>query len=191
MTFSDDVASHASVVSYDPAWPNEFSALASRIKDALGPLAQGIDHIGSTAIPGLVAQDCIDIQVRVDHINEEMVVPLFDAIGFRMRPEMSNRLEMTGGRPAPTLVFAPPVGERPSHVHVRASTSDVARRDLLLRDFLRADETARLAWNAFKRRLAQAAADVYEYDQLKAAATDVAMIAAEYWALQSDWIGTG
>jgi GrpB-like predicted nucleotidyltransferase (UPF0157 family) len=191
VTFSDDGASHATVVSYDPAWPNEFDALASRIKDALGPLALSIDHIGSTAIPGLVAKDCIDIQVRVDHINEEMVVPLFDAIGFRKRPEMSNRFEITGGRPSPTLVFAPPVDERPSHVHVRAAKSDVARRDLLLRDFLRADETARLAWNAFKRRLTQTAVDVYEYDQLKAAATDVAMIAAEYWALQADWMGTG
>lgn len=109
-------------------------------------------------------------------------------LGFRRRPEPWNQVENTGGRQWPKLVFAPPIGERAANVHVRESGSATARRNLLFRDFLRADEPARVAWGSFKQRLAQTTADLYDYGQIKQPATDVLMIAAENWARRAAWI---
>jgi hypothetical protein len=41
---------------YDPAWPSLFAALGVRLRNALGSVALRIDHIGSTAVPGLAAK---------------------------------------------------------------------------------------------------------------------------------------
>lgn len=141
--FPDELASGLAVVAYDPEWLREFRALASRLQAALGSLAQGVDHVGSTAVAGLTAKDCLDIQVRVDDLDANTLVPIFGTIGFRLRPEPWNRVEVTAGQRWPKLVFAPPIGERASNVHVRETTSATARRNVLFRDFLRADDPAR------------------------------------------------
>jgi GrpB-like predicted nucleotidyltransferase (UPF0157 family) len=138
--FPDEQVRGLAIVAYDPGWPREFRALAARLQTAFESLAQSIDHIGSTAIPGLAAKDCIDIQIRVDDLNENTIAPALDTIGFRLRPEPWNRVEVTAGTLWPKLVFAPPIGERASNVHVRETASANARRNLLFRDFLRADD---------------------------------------------------
>ena len=48
---------------YDPAWEELFDTEASRIADALGDLVVAIEHVGSTAVPGLAAKPTIDIAV--------------------------------------------------------------------------------------------------------------------------------
>lgn len=187
MPFPDELASGLVVVAYDPGWPREFHALASRLQTALGSLAQSIDHIGSTAVPGLAAKDCIDIQIRVDDLDENTVAPAFDTIGFRLRPEPWNRVEVTAGTRWPKLVFAPPIGERAANVHVRESASATARRNLLFRDFLRANDRARNPWGDFKQRLAHSATNIYDYGQIKSPASEILMIAAEDWVRRTAW----
>lgn len=49
----------------DPTWPQQYARLAARIRHALAPADLRIDHIGSTAVPGLAARDVIDIQLTV------------------------------------------------------------------------------------------------------------------------------
>ncbi len=187
MAFPDELAAGLAVVAYDPAWPQEFRALACRLQAALGPLARGIDHIGSTAVPGLAAKECIDIQVRVDDLDGKPILAAFATIGFRLRPEPWNRVEITAGKRWQKLVFAPPIGERASNVYVRETASATTRRNLLFRDFLRADDPARDAWGDFKQRLAQSATNVYDYGQIKSPATEILMIAAEDWARRTAW----
>lgn len=187
MPFPDELARGLSVVPYNPGWPGEFALLASRIKAALGPVATAVDHTGSTSVPGLAAKDCLDVQVRVGTLDEGSIVSGFGRIGFRVRDEWWNRSERTAGGQWPKLVFAPPVGERASNVHVRESTSETARRNLLFRDFLRANDSARDAWAGFKQRLAQVAADIYEYGQVKVGPTEILMMAAENWAAATGW----
>ena len=51
------------IVDYDPNWPKQFELLRSRIAPALGPVAAAIEHVGSTAIPGLAAKPIIDVDV--------------------------------------------------------------------------------------------------------------------------------
>lgn len=53
------------VVEYDPAWPELFAALAREVRAALGGVALRIDHVGSTAVPGLAAKPIIDVQISV------------------------------------------------------------------------------------------------------------------------------
>jgi GrpB-like predicted nucleotidyltransferase (UPF0157 family) len=53
------------IVSYDPAWPQRFAELGADLRRALGDVALRIDHIGSTAVPGLAAKPIIDVQVSV------------------------------------------------------------------------------------------------------------------------------
>lgn len=176
------------VVPYDVEWPDAFLALAGRVEAALGSLALEVDHIGSTSVPGLWAKDCIDIQVRVHALNEDEIVSRFEKVGFRVRPEAWNRVEVAAGREWPKLVFAPPVGERATNVHVRHALSATARRNLLFRDFLRASDTARNAWGDFKQHLARMGVDIYQYGQAKAGPTEILMIAAENWAADTGWV---
>jgi GrpB-like predicted nucleotidyltransferase (UPF0157 family) len=67
------------------------------------------------------------------------------------------------------------------------AASEAARRKLLFRDFLRANDTARDAWGDFKQRLAAMAVDIYQYGQAKAGPTEILLIAAESWARQTQW----
>ena len=53
------------IVPYQDRWPGEFAAIGRRLRSALGDAALRIDHIGSTAVPGLAAKDVIDVQVSV------------------------------------------------------------------------------------------------------------------------------
>jgi GrpB-like predicted nucleotidyltransferase (UPF0157 family) len=185
--FPDELARGLAVVAYDRGWPGEFAVLARRIQDALGTTAVRVCHVGSTSVPGLAAKDCIDVQVEAQGLDEDLIAGCFDRIGFRLRPEPWNRAEPTPAGPCPKLVFAPPEGERASNIHVVEAASEAARRKLLFRDFLRANDTARDAWSDFKQRLAAMAGDIYQYGQAKAGPTEILLIAAESWACQAQW----
>ena len=64
------------VVPYDPAWPSRFEAARRTILAALGAEAVSIDHVGSTAVPGLAAKPVIDIHLTVrDPANEAQGLP--------------------------------------------------------------------------------------------------------------------
>src|SRR5438445_5676030 len=88
----------ARIVPYDANWPREFVAVAADVRRALGPLALRIDHIGSTAVPGLAAKDVIDVQVGVAALDPEaaLVDPL-GAVGFVLRPGIVGDHRPPGG----------------------------------------------------------------------------------------------
>ena len=80
------------VVPYDPEWPALFAELAAQIRMALGPLALRIDHVGSTAIPGLAAKPVIDVQVSVETFDDiDEIARAMDAIGFAWRRNNPDR----------------------------------------------------------------------------------------------------
>lgn len=61
--------SHRSyLVSYDPYWPQDFQKVAAEIRSVLGGAIK-LHHIGSTAIPGLMAKDCVDVLGVVDDLS--------------------------------------------------------------------------------------------------------------------------
>ena len=186
MPFPDE-PNRVTVVDCRPEWPSEFDRIAGELRPVLGPAAIAIDHVGSTSVPGLAAKDCIDVQVTVAALDEAWAVTRMGLVGFRRRPEPWNRVEVSGGVACRKLVFAPPPGHRLCNVHFREQGGRNARFALLFRDYLRADETARQAWGAFKQRLAASVPDLADYGQVKAPATEVLIRAAELWAAQTGW----
>src|SRR4030095_11323436 len=71
------------IVDYDPTWPDQFEQLATALRRHLGDAVLAIDHIGSTAVPGLAAKDIIDIQVSVaDLADADRLAPAFPHAGY-------------------------------------------------------------------------------------------------------------
>jgi GrpB-like predicted nucleotidyltransferase (UPF0157 family) len=58
------------LVPYDPLWPAAFEDEKVRLAKALGPVAKGIEHHGSTAVPGLCAKPILDIMVGISPLSE-------------------------------------------------------------------------------------------------------------------------
>ena len=74
------------LVEYDPGWPARFEREAARIRIALGCKALLVEHVGSTAVPRLVAKPRIDIVLAVADSNDEaQYVPALEAVGYVLR----------------------------------------------------------------------------------------------------------
>ena len=70
---------------YDPAWPELYEREAEKIRTALGEHALGLEHAGSTSVPGLAAKPIIDIVLTVaDSADEDAYVPALEAAGYEL-----------------------------------------------------------------------------------------------------------
>jgi GrpB-like predicted nucleotidyltransferase (UPF0157 family) len=89
------------VVPYDPEWVGEFEREAAAIRDALSDVLVRIEHVGSTAVPGLPAKPIIDIQVSVGNIRERdsFVLPL-ERLGYLFAPDPDSPDYHFFGKPA-------------------------------------------------------------------------------------------
>ena len=130
------------VVAYDRAWPERFRAERERIDRALGQTARGVEHIGSTAVPGLAAKPIIDILLVVEDVDDEAAYgPALERSGY------VPRVHEPGHRMFRTL-------QRDVHVHVYSAGSPEIGRYLLFRDWLRESDADRDAYERVKRQLA-------------------------------------
>jgi GrpB-like predicted nucleotidyltransferase (UPF0157 family) len=136
------------IVDYDASWPARAAEELRRIEEALGPGAARLEHVGSTAVPGLAAKPILDLQLSVGALEPRApyVEPL-QRLGYLFAPAPE----------APDFHFfgKPPERPRSHHLHVCAVGSHHELRHLAVRDFLRShgDEAARYA--ALKRRVAE------------------------------------
>ncbi|MGD0881491.1 MAG: GrpB family protein [Acidimicrobiales bacterium] len=176
-----------------PEWVADFDELADSLSAALDGIAIRIDHIGSTSVPGLRAKDVIDVQVVVAELESDRIIQALELVGFKQRTAAWNLRDHVpadwAGNPEEwsKLVFAPPDTSRPSNVHVRRCGSPNERYALLFRDFLRANNGARDAWDRFKTQLATATGNLSDYGAVKDPATDVLLALAERWASDTTW----
>lgn len=178
------------IVPYQARWPGEFQAIAARLRDGLGELAARIDHVGSTAVPGLAAKDVIDIQITVAALDGGIEAAM-SALGYSIRPDI-RRDHRPPGFPQAEIewekrYFRPPPGQRRTHTHIRAAGRANQRYALLFRDYLRAQPASAAAYGELKRRLAACLADPETYPDVKDPAVDLIAIAAEDWAAQTGW----
>ena len=176
-----------------PEWVTDFAVLAERIEAALGVLVLRIDHIGSTSVPELPAKDIIDAQVIVDRLDRLSIIGALANAGFTQKDASWHLRDHIpagwAGDPEKwaKLVFATPPDERDGNVHIRVAGSPNERYALLFRDFLSADEMARVAWGRFKVELAGATENLTGYGTVKDPATDVLIGLAERWAADTAW----
>ena len=177
------------IVSYKESWPDEFAVIGAELCAGLGVLALRIDHIGSTAVPGLAAKDRIDIQVTVAGL-ETAVTQAMAAIGYELKRHIHDHIPPGGVADAAEWekwLFAPPDGQRPTNLHVRVQGRANQRFPLLFRDFLRGHPTHAAAYAELKRRLAAHLADPKMYPEVKDPAVDLIYFAAEKWAAETGW----
>ncbi len=160
----------------DPTWPATFERHRAVLARTLGAGARRIDHVGSTAVPGLAAKPIVDIQVTVvDPDDEAAFGPALEDAGYVLRVrEPRHRMFRTPARDV--------------HVHVWEAGSDDERRHLLLRDWLRVDEADRTRYEDTKRRLARRRwRDMNYYAEAKTPVITEIMARAEAWARREGW----
>jgi GrpB-like predicted nucleotidyltransferase (UPF0157 family) len=133
------------IVEYDPIWPSEFERLRDRAAEALGDLVVAVEHVGSTAVPGLAAKPVIDLVVVVDPNDVQAAADRLVAIGYSHKGNLGVE-----GREA----FDVPAGERRHHLYVSATDSEELRAQLAFRDRLRQDRALAAEYEALKRGLA-------------------------------------
>lgn len=160
------------LVAPDPGWPAAYALARDEILSFLPMPPLLIEHIGSTAVPGLAAKPVIDIIVLVAHMAPALAaISQLERIGYEFRPEVSS----------PTRLFLRRYGAdgvRTHHLHIHTDHGDV-RRHLLFRDRLRADATTRQHYEALKRDLARRhAGDREAYAKGKDAFIDAVVRAA-------------
>lgn len=168
------------IVAYDPEWPVAFEAAAARIQAALGEAALVIEHVGSTAVPGLAAKPVIDINLTVaDSADEAAYAAKLESAGYRLvirEPDWFEHRMFKGGAPAVNL-------------HVFTVGCPELGRMRLLRDWLRCSPEDVALYAATKRRLAaQSWTYVQNYADAKSEVVQAIMARAEAWATLDNYM---
>jgi len=150
------------LVDYDPEWPAAFEDERIRVRSAVGDVARGIEHYGSTAVVGLRAKPIIDILLGV--------APLDDWIKCK-RPLESLGYDYAENAGVPGhFIFGRgrDQSERTHLVHVVEFDGEPWRSNLAFRDALRADESLRAAYLRMKERAVTLAPEGRaKYNELK------------------------
>ena len=136
------------VVPYDAAWKTEFGKIKKEIENALGDLAICIEHVGSTAVEGLSAKPCIDIDVVIrDASDLDATVAALARIGYVHEGDLGIK-----GREAFDYADKPHLMKH--HLYVCAQGSAELLRHIAFRDFLRENSEAAEEYGRIKREAA-------------------------------------
>ncbi|MGX1974469.1 GrpB family protein [Streptomyces kronopolitis] len=181
------------VVDHDPAWQARGLALVAELRSVLAPLALHVEHIGSTAIPGMAAKPVLDLQVSVGDLQEAAHAfdqPLADR-GFQRSVHQHDHVP-AGCDDAPER-WTKRLWSRRRHsgedvnLHVRLLGAPNERLALLFRDWFRAHPEAVPAYSRFKSTLADTVDEVGVYSDVKDPVVDLVRTVAEPWADETGW----
>jgi dephospho-CoA kinase len=169
------------LVPADPSWPDQARRIVARLQTACGHRALRVDHIGSTAVPGLDAKDVIDVQVTVASLDvaDGLVDDLLQA-GYPRREHVTADVAKSDGRSTdsefdhtddPSLwhkrYHASADPGRRTHLHIRVDGWPNQQFALLFRDWLRAEQGVRDEYLAVKRDAAAAHSTKEQYADAK------------------------
>jgi GrpB-like predicted nucleotidyltransferase (UPF0157 family) len=177
----------------DETWPAQYQKTAYSIGEVLGDLAQRMDHIGSTSVPGLPAKDILDIQVTVATESElDDVAERMAAADWELSPPRRDH-------PVPGLpedeaqwvkrMLVEPMYRRRVNLHIRVAGRANQRYALLFRDYLRSHPDTARAYGAFKQHASTLGLDIGDYTDLKDPVCDLVYLPAEEWAARTGWSG--
>ena len=137
------------IVEYDPGWPAQFDQERARVVSALGIGEERVQHIGSTAVPGLGAKPVLDMMLGIPSMDEASKhVPPLEAIGYEWR-----------GETVPGTLYIRKAEPRRFNLHMTAYGGAFWKQHLLFRDYLRAHRHASVEYEALKRELISRLAD--------------------------------
>jgi GrpB-like predicted nucleotidyltransferase (UPF0157 family) len=140
------------IAPYDPRWPEAFAAAESELHTVLRSWVVAIEHIGSTAVPGLPAKPVIDILVGVQTLaDNDAIVVAVESLGYEYVPEYEDEL------PDRRYFRRWAAGRRTHQIHlVERTNTDWWDRHIGFRDWLRTHEDDRDRYAALKYELAAA-----------------------------------
>jgi GrpB-like predicted nucleotidyltransferase (UPF0157 family)/prolyl-tRNA editing enzyme YbaK/EbsC (Cys-tRNA(Pro) deacylase) len=137
------------IVPYDPNWAEHYKFESGRIKTTMGAYLQAIEHIGSTAVPGLPAKPIVDIMGGVFNLGDSpFYVPTLEKIGYQYIPEFEVQL------PERRYLVRGEYDQSLFHLHLVETTSTFWHNQLAFRDRLIADNQLRDAYGRLKTELA-------------------------------------
>ena len=181
-----------SIVAYKTSWPREFLEKGTMLRNVLGDLALRIDHIGSTAVPGLAAKDVIDIQITADRLSRNLESAMTLA-GFQRLLNIT-RDHIPPGKDADAhewekWFFQPASVGRRINVHVRLPGHANQRYAILFRDYLRAFPAVAQAYGQVKEAIVKyhPEPDMEAYYDIKDPVCDIIHSGAEQWAIATNW----
>lgn len=146
------------IVAHDPRWPEIFRELRQDIVAVLGAAALAVEHVGSTAVPGLAAKPVVDIDLMVaDPSDEGTYVQQLEALGYDLyirEPSWHQHRCLRLASPRANLhVFGPDCPEPIRH--------------RMFREWLQTRPDDRELYERAKRAAAPGAVDVAEYNLRK------------------------
>ncbi len=143
------------LVLYTPVWESKFKEEADRITQALSDTLTAIHHIGSTAIPGIVAKPIIDILPVVKDIEDvDRLTPYLEALGYEAKGEY--------GMPGRRFFIKRENGKRIFNVHIFEEGHPDIERHLHFRDYMRTHPEDAAAYSELKKSLVKHSPDDIE-----------------------------
>jgi GrpB-like predicted nucleotidyltransferase (UPF0157 family) len=179
------------ILPYQTKWPGEFLTLGKALRQVLRDQALRIDHIGSTAVPGLAAKDVIDIQITVRSFEPNVEKALI-SVGYQRRIDITKDHLPPESSSDPLewskWMFKPSAPQRPVNIHVRLNGRANQRYPLLFRDYLRSHSMVAQAYRQVKSALALYHPDNLDaYYDVKDPVCDIIIGGAEDWARVTHW----
>lgn len=137
------------LVPYDPEWPTLFKLEQDRLHSLFPGTLLGVEHYGSTAVPGLSAKPIIDILVGVASMSvTKALVPRLCEVGY------AAPMEYNAALPDRQWLMRSSDGRRTHHLMVVVHRGQQWRRRLTFRDMLRAEPSTASSYEALKSELA-------------------------------------
>lgn len=143
------------LVPYTPQWEVRFQEEATALSQALGETLVTVHHIGSTAIPGMIAKPIVDMLPVVKDISAvDRLTPVLKALGYEAKGEY--------GMPGRRFFIKRHQGKRIVNVHIFEESHPAIERHLCFRDYVRAHPEEAAAYAALKKRLVMKSPDDIE-----------------------------
>jgi GrpB-like predicted nucleotidyltransferase (UPF0157 family) len=164
-----DIDEDVELVNYDPAWPNTSAAERARLATALDIPGDDIEHIGSTAVPGLAAKPVIDMMLGVKKLPPRGELSRLGILGY----------QNCGAAGVPGRIYLRLRGDQHFNLHLVERGGEHWTNNLALRELLRHDPVAREKYAAGKRAaLAQCGGRLLAYSAAKNAVLTELLAAA-------------
>ena len=137
------------LVPYDPEWPRRFDEERRILVEVFAGTTAVVEHVGSTAVPGLGAKPVIDVMVGLPTLAlAEERIPALEAVGYEYVPDYETQF------PERRYFRKPRLGPRRFHVHCVVMGSDSWIRHIAFRDYLRGHPEVAAAYHDLKTDLA-------------------------------------
>ncbi len=150
---------------YNPLWQGQFEELKAIYSKYLGDAIKRVEHVGSTAVPGLAAKPVLDIDLVItDEKKLTAIIPVLEKIGYQFMGEMGIKDRYSFKACSESTPVTGMQKKWPAHhLYCCLENSSSLNNHLLLRNALRADPVLAKEYGRLKKMLAETKEDMDDY----------------------------